>query len=130
MAIAAGAVHSLALKDDGTAVAWGDNSLGQIEVPADLNDVVAVVGGDNFSLAIRANQTIAAIQLSTQSPVIRFHTLAGRQYSVQYSMDLRSGHWSALLNGNVPGNGREVQVTDASTVSNSAAKFYRVIELR
>ena len=33
-AIAAGNFHNLALKSDGTVVAWGDNSDGQTNIPA------------------------------------------------------------------------------------------------
>ena len=36
MAVAAGDYHSLALKADGTVVAWGDNNYGQCTVPAGL----------------------------------------------------------------------------------------------
>jgi hypothetical protein len=37
--------HSLALKSDGTVVGWGNNQVAQLEIPADLNDVVAVAAG-------------------------------------------------------------------------------------
>ncbi len=33
VAIAAGGIHSLGLKDDGSVVAWGDNGVGQCDVP-------------------------------------------------------------------------------------------------
>jgi alpha-tubulin suppressor-like RCC1 family protein len=42
VAIACGLYHSLALKADGTVVAWGINFDGQTDVPAGLNDVVAI----------------------------------------------------------------------------------------
>ncbi len=45
VAIAGGAVHSLALKSDGTVVAWGDNNFGQTNVPTDLTNVVAIAAG-------------------------------------------------------------------------------------
>src|SRR5262249_11270154 len=41
-AIAAGNNHALALRWGGTVVAWGDNSNGQTNVPAGLNQVVAI----------------------------------------------------------------------------------------
>src|ERR1700739_2154907 len=40
--IAAGGFHSLALRQDGTVVAWGDNNFGQTNVPAGLSNVIAV----------------------------------------------------------------------------------------
>jgi hypothetical protein len=57
-AIAAGDYHCLALKTDGTVVAWGSNSSGQSTVPAGLSNVVAVAAGGNQSVALTANGTI------------------------------------------------------------------------
>ncbi len=50
--------HSLALKADGTVVAWGDNSSGQCSVPAGLINVVAVAAGNNASVALRGDGTL------------------------------------------------------------------------
>lgn len=71
-AIAAGPAHSLALLDDGTVRAWGDNRWGQIgdgtttsrdrpvPVPG-LRDVVGVAtGGTGFSLALLADGAVMA----------------------------------------------------------------------
>jgi len=44
----------------GTVIAWGDNSGGQTNVPADLIGAVAVSGGDYHSLALRHNGTLVA----------------------------------------------------------------------
>src|SRR5205085_9924528 len=41
-AIAAGEFHSLALKRDGTVVAWGDDRYGQADVPSGLSGVTAI----------------------------------------------------------------------------------------
>jgi hypothetical protein len=51
-AIAAGAFHSLALKQDGTVVAWGDNGYGQSTVPAGLSGVTAIAAGYDHSWAV------------------------------------------------------------------------------
>ena len=57
--VAAGYHHSLALRADGTVVAWGSlNNYGQITVPADLSNVVAVAAGDYHSLALRVDGSI------------------------------------------------------------------------
>jgi alpha-tubulin suppressor-like RCC1 family protein len=58
VAIAAGEFHSLALKADGTVVAWGFLGLGT--VPAGLSGVVAIAAGSGHSLALKADGTVAA----------------------------------------------------------------------
>ena len=61
VAIAAGGFHSLALKSDGTVVAWGDNDVGQSTVPGGLNGVVAIAAGRrSHSLALKSDGTVVA----------------------------------------------------------------------
>jgi len=50
----------LALRSDGTVVAWGYNSNGQTNVPAGLSNVVALAAGLDHSLALRDDGTVAA----------------------------------------------------------------------
>lgn len=58
--IAAGNIHSLALKSDGTVVAWGGNNRGQTNVPVGLNGVVAIAAGETHSLALKSDGTVVA----------------------------------------------------------------------
>ena len=58
VAVAGGVNHSLALKNNGTVLAWGWNSNSQTNVPADLTNAVAIAGGSLFSMALRANGTV------------------------------------------------------------------------
>lgn len=60
MAIAAGGAHNLALKADGTILAWGDNVYGQTNVPASATNVVAIAAGGWHSLALKADGTVSA----------------------------------------------------------------------
>ena len=60
VAIAAGPAHCLALRSDGTVVAWGWAFEGQTNVPAGLTSVAAIATGDYFSMALRADGTVAA----------------------------------------------------------------------
>jgi hypothetical protein len=60
VAIAGGAFFSLALKSDGTVVAWGDNECGQTNVPSGLTNVVAIAGGGDHSLALKADGAVVA----------------------------------------------------------------------
>lgn len=59
VAVAAGWSHSLALRDDGTVVAWGSNGgPGQTNVPAGLSNVVGIAGGGSHSLAVKSDGTV------------------------------------------------------------------------
>jgi len=60
VAVAAGRGHSLALRGDGTVLAWGFGYYGQTSVPAGLSNVVGIAAGYNFSVAIaRGGQVVA-----------------------------------------------------------------------
>lgn len=71
MSVAAGGVHSLALKDDGTVWAWGFNDTGQlgdgtttdrntpVQVSA-LSDIAAIAAGYDHSLALKSDGTVWA----------------------------------------------------------------------
>jgi alpha-tubulin suppressor-like RCC1 family protein len=72
-AIAGGGNHSLALKDDGTVLAWGSDAYGQlgdgvggaansnnpVQV-VNLSNVTAIEGGDQHSLALKADGKVRA----------------------------------------------------------------------
>lgn len=60
VAIAAGSSHSLALKIDGTVVAWGRNLYGETNVPAGLSGVLAISAGPQTSFAIKNYGTVVA----------------------------------------------------------------------
>ena len=73
-AIAAGGSHSLALKSDGTVLAWGNNNSGQLgdttltdhPSPAPVSGlgagsgVIAIAAGTSFSMALTSNGTVWA----------------------------------------------------------------------
>ena len=44
--------HAVALRNNGTVRAWGENVFGQSKVPAGLRDVIAVSAGENHTLAL------------------------------------------------------------------------------
>jgi hypothetical protein len=56
VAVAADDTHNLALKGDGTMVAWG---YGPTNVPAELTNVVAIATGEECNMALKAGGTVA-----------------------------------------------------------------------
>ena len=57
--IAAGSLHSMALKKDGTVRVWGSNNFGQRDdIPAGLNNVVAIAAGAFHSMALQNDGTV------------------------------------------------------------------------
>jgi len=61
VSVAANDNYSMALKNDGTVVAWGRmvNNQYPANVPDGLSNVVAIAAGDNFCLAITTNNAVA-----------------------------------------------------------------------
>jgi hypothetical protein len=59
-AIAAGHAHYVALKGDGTVIAWGDDTYGQCAVPRGLKDVALIRCGDNHTIAVTKNNSVYA----------------------------------------------------------------------
>ena len=59
-AIAAGNAHTVALKNDGTVVAWGDNYYGQTTVPVGLSGVSAISAGSYHTVALKNDGTVWA----------------------------------------------------------------------
>src|SRR5687767_8745415 len=58
-AIAAGDQHNVALKNDGTIIAWGYNKFGGVStVPGGLSNVVAIAAGGSRSLALKNDGTV------------------------------------------------------------------------
>lgn len=50
--------HCLALRGDGTLIAWGSNSYGQCNVPSGLHDPIGFAAGGSHSLAIRPDGAV------------------------------------------------------------------------
>jgi alpha-tubulin suppressor-like RCC1 family protein len=60
VAIDAGDAHSLALRADGTVVAWGANESGETNVPTGLSNVVAIAAGSYHNLALQQDGKVVA----------------------------------------------------------------------
>jgi hypothetical protein len=61
IAIAAGGDHNLALRSNGTVVAWGgSNDWDQLDVPEGLSGVIAIAAGPRHNLALKSDGTVVA----------------------------------------------------------------------
>jgi len=59
--ISEGRDHCLALRDDGTVVAWGgENQYGERTVPVGLKNIMGISAGVGFSLALKIDGTVVA----------------------------------------------------------------------
>jgi len=58
IAISAYYMNSMALRSDGTVVAWGDNWQGQTNVPPGLSNVVRIAAGEYHSMALKSDGTV------------------------------------------------------------------------
>ncbi len=59
VAIAAGGNHSLALKNDGTIVAWGSCGYFETNTPGDVTNIVTIAAADAVSLALKSDGLVA-----------------------------------------------------------------------
>ena len=64
--VAAGANHTVALKQDGTVTAWGENRYGECNVPQGLGPVKAVAAGCGYTVAVSEDGTVVAWGTTTQ----------------------------------------------------------------
>jgi hypothetical protein len=88
VALAAGGYHSLGLKTDGSIVAWGSNSNGQLNVPHPNAVFVAVAGGGHHTLGLKSYiigdlNCDGALNAFDIEPFI-LALFACEQYQVQY----------------------------------------------
>jgi alpha-tubulin suppressor-like RCC1 family protein len=59
VAISAGFRHGLALRGDGSLVAFGDNDFGETNIPPGLGPLIGIGGGGLYSLVLKSDQTPA-----------------------------------------------------------------------
>jgi hypothetical protein len=90
-----------------------------------VSNLVSIAGGSTHNVGIVADLKIDSLELSNQGPIIRFHTFAGQQYTVEYSSDLAPGSWTELPQGTIQGTGFEASVADTSG-GGQATRFYRL----
>ncbi|HEU5397064.1 MAG TPA: immunoglobulin domain-containing protein, partial [Verrucomicrobiae bacterium] len=105
IAITAGYTHSVALKSNGTVVAWGNNSQGQTSVPANLSNVVAVAAAWSHTVALKADGTVVSWGDRTNVPAGLTNVIAvaaGDFYSMALKADGTVVAWGSGTVTNVP----------------------------
>jgi alpha-tubulin suppressor-like RCC1 family protein len=128
-AVAAGGLHSLALRRNGTVVGWGDNSSGQVNIPFGLSNVAAIAGGGRHSLALKADGSVvawgdnSARQLNVPADLANVVGIAaGSWHSVAVRADGSVTAWGgSAYQTNIP-----IGLTNAVAV---AAGFYHSLAL-
>ncbi|MEI7901877.1 MAG: IPT/TIG domain-containing protein, partial [bacterium] len=92
-AVAGGFYHSLALRSDGSVLAWGYREYGQCDVPSPNADFMAVAGCAYHSMGLKSDGSVVAWgyndynQCDVPSPNADFVAIAGGEY---HSMGLKS----------------------------------------
>jgi alpha-tubulin suppressor-like RCC1 family protein len=112
----------LALKRDGTVIAWGNNDAGQCDGPKE-SGITFIAANGWYSAAVRANGTIIHWPLQwSQSNQIPFKSVnvginLGLGFSVGLTEDgtaVTDGYWE-ILPGYVPPQSKVSDITSAST---------------
>lgn len=136
-AIAAGALHSLALLTNGTVIAWGCNGNNQTNVPSNLSNVVAVAGGGSHSLALKENGTVVAWgdnsyeQTNVPSGLSNVMAIAaGSEHSVAMKNDGTVVAWGKNTDGqiNIPTNLVDARLIAAGGDHTLVARDSRLLE--
>jgi alpha-tubulin suppressor-like RCC1 family protein len=70
LACAAGYIHSLGLKADGSVVGWGNNDYGQYTVPAPNSGFVALAGGATHSVGLKSDSSVVVWGAGNDSSLI------------------------------------------------------------
>ncbi|HZO84697.1 MAG TPA: immunoglobulin domain-containing protein, partial [Verrucomicrobiae bacterium] len=122
IAIAAGSLHHLAVRANGTVAAWGvDNGSGQLTVPPNVTNATAVAVGEFHSLALQAGRVIGwgANNVNQREPAAGVNNnISAIASGVSHSIALKS-NGTVIAWGN-PNNGAIRITVPAGAVSVSA----------
>ena len=120
------AAFTMAIRRDGTVMAWDDDSYGQTNVPVGLSNVVMLAAGGTHCVAITQQRPqVNGVWFGAQGATLQFRGFSGQSYTVQSTADLGSNNWSDLPNGTVAGTGLDLDVIDTNSTA-LPHRFYRL----
>lgn len=137
--IAAGGAHSLALRRNGTVIAWGSSAEGQSTVPTSATNVASIAAGGGHSLAAQSNGVVIAWGSNaygqTNTPPEATNVIAvaaGHHHSLALRADGSVVGWGAGRPGTsgFPHFGQATVPGDATNVIAIAAGGYHSLALR
>ena len=120
----------LALDSFTGAISGTPAASGTFAFDVELRDYDPTTAPITRSLSLRIEATpflITALEKNGANILVKFTTISGRTYRVEYKDDLTSATWLVLAAG-VAGTGNVVTVTDAGAAS-LPKRFYRAVEL-
>jgi hypothetical protein len=108
-------------------VAWGLNDYGQVSVPANLTNVIAISAGSIDSMALVGRWPRAAVTAVGAFPAasifnLSLPTQSGRILELDYKNSLSDSNWTTLPF--VAGNGTNLLLTDPAVTNTQ--RFYQV----
>ena len=88
--------YTVALKNDGTVVAWGNNGNSQTAVPAGLSGVVAIGAGGGHTVALVAPPTLT-IQRTNNNLILSWPGASAAGFALHGNADMKlTNSWSAV----------------------------------
>ncbi len=125
--IAAGGAHSLAVKEGGTIVAWGDNLYNQSVVGPVSTKASSVAAGTYHSLAMlgRLPASPRLLNPARNGNVfsVSIQTIPGKAYFLEFKASITDTIWQSVASA-IVGDGTVRPVTDSTL--GSPYRFYRV----
>jgi hypothetical protein len=125
VALAGGGAHTLALKSDGSVVAWGADWDGQCDLPA-VNAIVGIGAGAVHTVLL-AESTLPdrkllnpSIQSKRFSALLQ--TLNRKHYALEYATSIPAAQWNGIAT-NAGNGGLEILTDPTATVPR---RFYRM----
>lgn len=96
-----GGRFGVGLKQDGTVVAWGENTNGETAVPPALSGVTKVTAGTNFTLALKSDGTVTGWGQSSLTALTQMPAALSVPGQVKDVEARASGGLALLTNGTV-----------------------------